>query len=272
VIHAVEQSPPYSLTLDNSGPAIAMPRWQILIPTSKIGWGDTRWVNFKTGASSSNLNYPFMSENFVTPLVQSYNLGVQYQFLPKWVIEVSYAGAHAIHLVDSGRQVNLSQLAGASHPINGITTNTVENGSLRVPFLGFAPNGLQQSGSDGDMKYNSLQITLSKQFSYGFQMLAAYTLARAFTNLQANGSTNLDSNNPNDARQQYGLDTGYRPERFVVNYTWDVPYKSQNGFTGKLLGGWSLTGVTTVQSGQPLTVFDSRGGFDLLRWLPGGLF
>jgi len=63
------------------------------------------------------------------------------------------------------------------------------------------------------MKYNSLQITLRKQFSYGFQMLAAYTWARAFTNLQANASTNLDSNNPNDARQQYGPDTGYRPER-----------------------------------------------------------
>ena len=266
VIHAVEQSPPYSLTLDNSGPALGFASLANPYPNQQLGWGDTRWVNFQTGASS-NLNYPFMSENFVTPLVQSYNLSVQYQFVPKWVIEVGYAGAHGIHLVDSGRQVNVSQLASVSHPINGITTNTVENGSLRVPFLGFAPNGLQQTGSDGDMKYNSLQITLRKQFSYGFQMQAAYTWARAFTNLQANGGTggatsgvNLDSNNPNDARQQYGLDTGYRPERFVVNYTWDVPYKSQNGFAGKLLGGWSVSGVTIVQSGQPLTVLDSRGG------------
>jgi hypothetical protein len=266
VIHAVEQSPPYSLTLDNSGPALGYASLANPYPDQQLGWGDTRWVNFQTGASS-NLNYPFMSENFKTPLVQSYNLSVQYQFLPKWVIEIGYAGSHGIHLVDSGRQVNLAQLASVSHPINGITTNTVENESLRVPFLGFAPNGLQESASDGDMKYDSLLITLRKQFSRDLQIQAAYTWARAFTDLQANGAStgvtngvNLDSNNPSDARQQYGISSGYRPERLIVNYTWDLPYKSQNGFTGKLLGGWSLTGVTTVQSGQPLTVFDSRGG------------
>ena len=109
------------------------------------------------------------------------------------------------------------------------------------------------------MKYNSLQITVRKQFSHGFQMQAAYTWARSFTNLQANGGTNLDSNNPNNAAQQYGLNPMYRPQRFIVNYSWDIPYKGQ-GVSGKLLGGWNLSGVTTIQDGQPLTVLDTRGG------------
>jgi len=34
VIHAVEQSPPYSLTLDNSARRWALPPWQILTPTN----------------------------------------------------------------------------------------------------------------------------------------------------------------------------------------------------------------------------------------------
>lgn len=264
LIHAVEQSPPYSLTLDNSGPALSFATLSHPYPNQQLGWGDTRWVNFATGASS-NLNYPFMQENFVTPLVQSYNLNVQYQFLPSWVLEVGYVGSHGIHLVDSGREMNLAQLASPSNPINGVTTNTVANESLRVPFLGFAPNGLQQSGSDGDMKYNSLQVTLRKQFSHGFQMQGAYTWARTFTNLQANDApggngVNMDSNNPNDPRQQYGLSTGYRPQRLIVNYTWDLPFRSQKGIAGKLLGGWNLSGVTTIQSGQPLNVVDSLGG------------
>jgi len=268
LIHAVEQSPPYSLTLDNSGPALGYATLANPYPNQQLGWGDTRWVNFQTGASS-NLNYPFMQENFTTPLVQSYNLNIQYQFAPTWVLEVGYAGSHGIHLVDSGREMNLAGLASSSHPINGITTNTLANASLRVPFLGFAPNGLQQSGSDGSEKYNSLQVSLRKQFSHGFQMQAAYTFARAFTNLQANpapglngsvAGTNADSNDPRDLRQQYGLNTGYRPQRLVVNYTWDIPFRSQKGFAGKLLGGWNLSGVTTIQSGQPLTVNDTRGG------------
>jgi hypothetical protein len=258
LIHAVEQSPPYSLTLDNSGPAIGYASLATPYPNQQLGWGSPRWVNFATGASS-NLNYPFMSENFVTPLVQSYNLQVQYEFLPTWVLEAGYVGSHGIHLVDSGREVNIAQLASPSNPINGVTTNTTENISLRVPFLGFAPNGLQQSGSDGDMKYNSLQVTVRKRFSHGFTMQGAYTWARAFTNLQANGGTNLDSNNPTNAAQQYGLNPQYRPQRFIVNYSWDIPFKGQ-GFGGKLLGGWSLAGVTTVQDGQPLTVQDTRGG------------
>jgi hypothetical protein len=141
----------------------------------------------------------------------------------------------------------------------------VENVDLRVPYLGFAPNGLQQSGSDGDLKYYSLQVTVRKQFSHGFQMQGAYTWARAFTNLQANitatgNGQNLDSGDPSNAAQQYGLDTGYRPQRFVINYSWDIPYTKTDGFAGKLLGGWNLSGVTTIQDGQPMNITDIAGG------------
>jgi hypothetical protein len=261
IIHAVEQSPPYSLTLDASGPALGYASLATPYLNQPLGWGDTRWVNFATGASS-NLNYPFMSGNFTTPLVQSYNLNVQYEFAPNWVLELGYAGSHGIHLVDSGRQVNVAQLATAQNPINGITANTVANAALRVPYLGFAPSGLQQSGSDGDLKYNSLLVTLRKQFSHGFTVQGAYTYARAFTNEQANGAfyENLDSNNPADSKQQYGISPFYRPQRLVVNYMWDIPFQSQKGIADKLLGGWNLSGVTVIQGGTPLTVTDARGG------------
>ena len=91
LIHAVEQARPYSLTLDNSGPAHQLCFSGDALPQSATRMGSPRWVNFATGASS-NLNYPFMSENFVTPLVQSYNLQVQYEFLPTWVLEAGYVG------------------------------------------------------------------------------------------------------------------------------------------------------------------------------------
>jgi len=130
---------------------------------------------------------------------------------------------------------------------------------------------LQQSGSDGDLKYNSLQVTLRKQLSHGRQLQAAYTWARVFTNLQANldqfgNQGKIDSNNPNDSRQQYGISNGYRSQRLVMNYTWDIPFKNK-GIMSKLLGGWALSGVTTVQSGQPQTIRRYAGRNDLLRWL-----
>lgn len=263
LIHAVEQSPPYSLTLDNSGAAGYAASLATPYPITQLGWGSPRWVNFQTGASS-NLNYPLMPENFVIPLVQSYNLSLQYEFAPSFVLEVGYVGSHGIHLVDSGREINTALLASPSDPINGVTTNSVENASLRVPYLGFGPVGLQQYGSDGDLKYSSLQVTLRKQFSHGLQFQAAYTWARAFTDEQTNGSfyENLDSNNPSNAQQQYGISPFYYQNRFILSYVYQIPFRT-TGFAGHLLGGWSISGVTTIQNDIPLTIQDSRGGTDL---------
>ena len=46
----------------------------------------------------------------------------------------------------------------------------------------------------------------------------------------------------------------------MVSYSWDLPLGHQNGLVGKLTSGWNLSGVTTIQGGQPLTIIDSRGG------------
>jgi hypothetical protein len=40
-------------------------------------------------------------------------------------------------------------------------------------------------------------------------------------------------------------------QRFVMDYTWDLPFSKKN----ILLGNWSLSGITTLQSGQPFTIF-----------------
>lgn len=69
----------------------------------------------------------------------------------------------------------------------------------------------------------------------------------------------MNSNNPSDVREQYGISNMIRPHRFVINYSWDLPFKG-TGFVRRLLSNWSLSGVTTIQSGMPSTVTDNRGG------------
>jgi len=56
-------------------------------------------------------------------------------------------------------------------------------------------------------------------------------------------------------RQQYGLAAFNRPQRLVINYTYELPYKSE-GWKEKALGGWGVSGVTTIQDGLPFTVVD----------------
>jgi hypothetical protein len=68
------------------------------------------------------------------------------------------------------------------------------------------------------------------------------------------------SNDPNNLAQQYGLAAFNRPQRLVISYSYDLPYKHNEGLRGKVLGAWTVSGVTTIQDGEPFTVVDSSGG------------
>ena len=50
------------------------------------------------------------------------------------------------------------------------------------------------------------------------------------------------------------------PQRFIVNYSYDLPFGNHSGGLGYLLNGWNVTGVTTVQNGTPMTITDQNGG------------
>ena len=260
--HAVEQSPPYSITLDqgastNQFSSLAHPFQDI-----PLGTFPTRWLNFATN-QGSDLAQSFMVDNLITPLVYSWNFNVQYQLASTWMIEVGYVGSRGIHQPNTLHILNGAYLASPSNPVNGVTVNTTANARQRVPYLGFSPTGLQGADNQGDYKYNSLQLTLRKQMSHGLSFQAAYTFSRAFTTQgyatgipPGPGATNIgDPRAP-----QYGLNPQYRPQRLVINYNYEIPNGHLKGALGVVTSGWSLAGVTTIQGGQPLTLLDSRGG------------
>jgi Carboxypeptidase regulatory-like domain len=235
------------------------------------------------------------------PLVQEYNLDVQYQLPRNWIASLGYVGSHGTHLYDSVRQFNPDYiLAGAPNtpaglfgevpasalpfndplnPVaNWVTTNNgpgpsavSANQNERVPYLGLgAGSGLSVTGMDGDDLYDSLQAVISHQFSHGILFQGAYTWSKLMTTLngptevggQAEGSLIAPLANSGytlNSAQEYGLASWNRSQRLVLSYSYDLPWRSQ-GWTEKVLGGWTLSGVTTLQNGQPLTITDPAGG------------
>ena len=268
IIYAVEQGNPYSATVDFNFPNNQTLQNPFpLTPT--LGTFSSRYVNFSAAClandlgrgCNSNLNVPFLNEVLHTPLVRQYNLNFQYEFAPRWVLEAGYVGSSGINLLDEYHNNNTPGLASASHPINGVTTNTVENILYRVPYLGYQSVGVRGTGFDGSSNYNSLQVTVRKQLSRGLTMQAAYTWSKALTdlsNISANPTAN--SNNASNLAQQYGAATFVRPQRFVVSYSYDLPFRARNGLAGKLMDGWNVSGVTLVQDGLPMTIGDSAAG------------
>ena len=231
-----------------------------------------RWIDFVTASSvkGSNLVTNLLDQTYNTPVTYSWNLTVQRQLPGHLVLEVAYVGSKGIHQAEISHLLNVASLASPSNPVvgltvvngatvqNAVTANTTGNAALRVPFLGFAAGGLQTSAEDLDYRFNSLQTTLRRQFSSGVSFQAAYTWSRAFTNMSTvNGA---DLGDPTDLRQQWGLNTAYRPQRLVLTYDYRIATGSLKGASKTVLGGWGLSGVTTIQSGTPLTIVDTRGG------------
>ncbi|HTW24275.1 MAG TPA: carboxypeptidase regulatory-like domain-containing protein [Candidatus Baltobacteraceae bacterium] len=214
--------------------------------------------------SSSELDTNFISSTIHTPLVQQYNLNVQYEFAPSWVLQVGYVGSSGINLMDIYRNYNTAQLATPENPINGQTVSTLENINLRVPYLGYSPAGLQGTDFVGSSNYNSLQVTLQKHFSHGLTMQAAYTWSKSLSDLVPDAATGgylgANSNDPQDLAQQYGPSFYNRPQRLSVNYEYEFPNLNREGITGRIVSGWSVAGVTTVQDGNPLTLTDATAG------------
>jgi Carboxypeptidase regulatory-like domain len=255
IVYSVEQGNPYAATVDfnpQNTQTLANP----FPATPVLGTFSSRWANFETG-QTSNLNVPLLAEVVHNPLIRQYNLGVQYQFAPSWVLEVGYVGSSGINLMTQYHNHNTARLASPEHPINGITTNTVLNVPFRVPYLGYQAVGVRGTDFDGASSYNSLQATLRKQFSRGFLVQGAYTWSKNLTNL-ANNQAN--SNNADDMWQQYGPAQFSRPQRFVANYSYDLPFGTHSGVMERVLGGWNVSGVTVIQGGTPMTIADPQAG------------
>ncbi len=231
-------------------------------PPGTFGWAP-RYVNPATPSQNSNLSLGIISPNYTTPVTYEWNLDTQYQFAPNWVLDVAYVGTHGIHQItdsiignNAETPYNTPLLASAANPIvadgTTITTNTAANAPLRSPYLGIAQN-VSAVDTGYNYKYNALQTTVRKRFSYGLQLQVAYTWSK--TMQQGTYGVNYGDGVAN----QYGPNPLYHPQRVVFQYVYDLPVH-RAGIEGKFLNDWAWSGVTTLQSGAPLSFWDSRDG------------
>ena len=71
--------------------------------------------------------------------------------------------------------------------------------------------------------------------------------------------------------QSYGPGTYNTPHVFVASYVYQLPFfKDQKGLVGHVLGGWEISGITTVQSGQSQTITQNDDPFACSTATTGG--
>jgi outer membrane receptor protein involved in Fe transport len=122
-------------------------------------------------------------------------------------------------------------------PLNGIPV-----------FTGiFAQDTIAGSG------YNSLQVSLDKRFAHGLQFTAAYTFSKSIDE----ASSFEGILNPLPGANNNSLSLFDARDRFVISYYWQLPVRKYSGFAGKVLDDWSVSGITTYQTGFPIHLTSS---------------
>ncbi len=112
--------------------------------------------------------------------------------------------------------------------------------------------------------YNAGTAKVTKRFSKGYSFTSTYTWsknidqgAEVFT-VFANHAFIANNLNFDDSKGVSALDV---PHRWVTNGTVELPFGkgkrfwNSGGLTDKLVGGWRISGVATLQSGLPINPY-----------------
>jgi hypothetical protein len=250
--------------LSNPFPTLPLPAQFPVFPTppSFLGFNGAGTPRFSGPLLSLN---PF-DRNLSTPYAGSWNLSVQRDLPAHFNIEIGYLGSQGVKLIQS-RQLNQAHLANAANPIvvggaNGVPTTTIttvsaRDNNARVGVLGFSTTGLNTVTENGHSNYNAFVFTLNRRTTRMF-IQGAYTFSRSIDNNSGNTTaTNAQDlansgNNQLDTRGLKALSNFDRTHRIQATYQYNIPGFAA-GALHHVLGGWSLGGLTTFQSGLPST-------------------
>jgi hypothetical protein len=210
-----------------------------------------------------------IQQDYKTPAVYNWSLGVQRDVGFNTVLDVAYVGSVARHLLQR-RNLNAIPYGTRFRPTS--IDPTVANGTTPLndnflrPLPGYTDINYIEFASNSS--YHSMQVQLNRRASSSLTYGVSYTWSKAMTVVDGNN----DSVNPFiDPRiRNYGKAGFDRTHNFVLNYVYKVPGLSRywdNAFTRTAFNDWELTGITSFISGQPLIInystvqsFDFTGG------------
>jgi hypothetical protein len=114
--------------------------------------------------------------------------------------------------------------------------------------------------------YNAGQVDYRRNFSRGLQLQANYTYSKVMSDAAGDGQTRfeplLDLTNAKVERARTPFDLTHA---FKLNGVYDLPFgkgkllDAGNGTLNQIIGGWSVSGFMTWQSGAPFSILSNRG-------------
>ena len=186
-------------------------------------------------------------QNLRTSYAQQWNFTVQSELFKDTVLSIGYNGTRGTKLVGA-RDINQAQPSPAQPNYRPLPT--------------FSDINLIASGFDS--VYHSLQAQFQCRLQSGLTGLFSYTWAKSIDNASNFFASAGDANYPQDSnniaaeRARSSFDV---PHRFTGSFVYQLPFgpgkalgSDWSGAAARLLSGWQLNGIVSLQTGQPYSV------------------
>ncbi|HXN23367.1 MAG TPA: TonB-dependent receptor [Candidatus Dormibacteraeota bacterium] len=245
---------------------------------------------FRPGPPTAQVGLTLPESNLHMPYTEQWNLTVERQLPWNSALQASYIGNRGIGFIfyhwDNRAQFPWTSTQPTTYKgagnFPGVTFDNIDQDLFNArPAPGFI--SLSQARTDARRRdgrfssilrpsngawsyYHALQITYTQRPLRGLNVQAGYTWSKNIDTgsegtFVGGGDTNAAVSETQGGRSLRGLSRLSQPHRFTLSYIYELPlFKKQEGVFGRVLGGWQVSGVTTLASGNPFTVFI---GYDL---------
>ncbi|MPY86881.1 MAG: hypothetical protein GEU99_03070 [Luteitalea sp.] len=187
------------------------------------------------------------------PRVHVWNVSLQRALPWELVATVGYAGSRGKHLLRSS-------------DLNVPTPAQLPDGTPFIPPGTPRPNPnfstIEMKSSDGDSWYRALIVDVRRRWRDGLMLQSSYTFSRSEDTTQASTFFSDATNGTTSAFPEFIPDYNKGRSDFdathswVMSATWELPFaRGGGGLASTILDGWQLSGILTMRSGNPLTVF-----------------
>ncbi len=220
--------------------------------------------------------FTFFNQSPEIPVTIRWEASLQREFR-SFLLEANYIGNKSNHM-EVTRNINtlpgqyLSKLATRDDANNNLLTASIPNPmynlvsgnsqgtytgtttsrqTLLSPYPAFGANAINTTENTGYGWYHSFQFTASKRFVKGYTVQGSYTLQKW---MQA-----VNLLNASDAAPVREISDADAPHRINISSVWSLPFgkgrtflSNSNGLVSRIVGGWELSGIYSIQSGFAL--------------------
>lgn len=221
------------------------------ITSSPAGRGTANWSTILSTITNKNPTADDTSnvipQHLKEPLSYEYNLRVQRTLPADFVLAVQYVG-------------NRSE-----HEYGTTEFNPYINDIFSLDRLFNNRGRIILQDNSVDSNYNALQAQIEHKAKHGLTLRGDYTYSKLLDDGSeiytpsdnSNLSTYAELQYPNNRRREYGASAFDHRNRIVVSAVYSPPkWHAEGGYkwAGAVVNGWTFSGISTFQSGQPINV------------------